>query len=516
MLSNGNGTAPFALTRGFALNPGDSVDTRGGGQVVIELSDGSMVVVQPESVVVLKDYRAAGSLRELFEITLGRVRVKINHFGGRPNPYRMNSPTASIAVRGTEFSVMVDAQGDTQVEVYEGAVEVTSLSDPNRRALIEAGRGVLVRPGQDLRLFAPPPGSRDIGDRGAAAIGDRDRRTFAAANAPPGMRPENRRRGKSTAGCRLRSRIGHPEVRAQGMPGPPGPPGQKPNNVDNHAQPRGERGSELAARHGRHLRALYRRSGGNRPNALPAALQCLSGSASGQPGKSGIRVRLYQGRGAPFLFAVVQRGRRLSAEHGVSVRRPAAVELQRFAAVLAVLAGTRARDSWWAAASQRSRVGSDVQGSKREYQRFLYQQFLVRLAGGGAPIRARRPTAVSGWRSRNCLAAVRSTNTTVRYSEARDRPSTDILHSHSDISQTRLTAGCHHDFAGDHKLGVFYRYGLIGATDADRSHTDGGVNLPLDSTRSAGHSAEIGARLRGPLSRKLFYGLDASHGGLIA
>src|SRR5689334_17545860 len=171
MLSNGNGTAPFALTRGFALNPGDSLDTRGGGQVVIELSDGSMVVVQPESVVVLKDFRAAGSLRELFEITLGRVRVKINHFGGRPNPYRMNSPTASIAVRGTEFSVIVDAQGDTQVEVYEGAVEVVSLTDPSRRALIEAGRGVMVLPGQDLRFYAPPPGARDTGDRGPGAPG---------------------------------------------------------------------------------------------------------------------------------------------------------------------------------------------------------------------------------------------------------------------------------------------------------------------------------------------------------
>src|SRR5262249_52340986 len=115
LISNGSGLQPFALTRGFALNPGDRVDTRGGGQVVIELNDGCMVVVQPESVVVLKDFKAAGSLRELFEITLGRVRVKINHFGGRPNPYRMNSPTASIAVRGTEFSVTVDEQGDTQV-----------------------------------------------------------------------------------------------------------------------------------------------------------------------------------------------------------------------------------------------------------------------------------------------------------------------------------------------------------------------------------------------------------------
>src|SRR5689334_10072985 len=198
MISNGNGLAPFALTRGFGLNPGDRVDTRGGGQVVIELNDGSMVVVQPESVVVLKDFRAAGSLREFFEITLGRVRVKINHFGGRPNPYRMNSPTASIAVRGTEFSVTVDAQGDTQVEVYEGAVEVASLSDPNRRALIEAGRGVLVRPGQDFRLFAPPPGggNGNFGDRGPGGEqggdGDRDRRGFAAANAPPGLHPENR------------------------------------------------------------------------------------------------------------------------------------------------------------------------------------------------------------------------------------------------------------------------------------------------------------------------------------
>src|SRR5689334_8081370 len=198
MLSNGNGTAPFALTRGFALNPGDSLDTRGGGQVVIELSDGSMVVVQPESVVVLKDFRAAASLRELFEITLGRVRVKINHFGGRPNPYRMNSPTASIAVRGTEFSVIVAEQGDTQVVVYEGAVEVVSLSDPSRRALIEAGRGVLVRPGQDFRLFAPPPGARDLGDRGPGGPAgpgdqgdDRDRRAMAAAAPSPNLRPDS-------------------------------------------------------------------------------------------------------------------------------------------------------------------------------------------------------------------------------------------------------------------------------------------------------------------------------------
>ena len=94
------------------------------------------------------------------------VRVKINHFAGKPNPYRMNSPTASIAVRGTEFSIEVDAEGDTQVVVYEGAVEVASLADPDRRVLIEAGRGVLVQAGQDFHLIGaipPPPGNRDAG-----------------------------------------------------------------------------------------------------------------------------------------------------------------------------------------------------------------------------------------------------------------------------------------------------------------------------------------------------------------
>jgi ferric-dicitrate binding protein FerR (iron transport regulator) len=150
----GSGSAPFALTTGYILNPGDRIDTHGGGRVVIDLSDGSMVVVAPESIVILKDFRAASSLRELFEIASGMVRVKINHFAGKPNPYRMNSPTASIAVRGTEFSIEVNAQGNTQVVVYEGAVEVASLSDPNRKMLIEAGRSVLVQAGQNFHLLA--------------------------------------------------------------------------------------------------------------------------------------------------------------------------------------------------------------------------------------------------------------------------------------------------------------------------------------------------------------------------
>src|SRR5260370_7154314 len=106
------------------------MDTRGGGRVVIDLSDGSMVVVSPESIVTLKDYRAAASLRELFGIALGMVRVKINHFAGKPNPYRMNSPTASIAGRGTEFTIESDAEGTTPLVVFDAPVTTTTLTAP--------------------------------------------------------------------------------------------------------------------------------------------------------------------------------------------------------------------------------------------------------------------------------------------------------------------------------------------------------------------------------------------------
>jgi FecR protein len=149
----------FALGKGQALAPGDILDTGGGGRVVIALSDGSQVVVLPGARVVLRDFRQPGSLRELLEILGGRVRFKINQLGGRPNPYRVNSAVATIAVRGTEFQVEVHAGGATRVTVFEGLVEVRSRLDAQQRRLLDAGQSTLVRPGGDISLAVPGPGS---------------------------------------------------------------------------------------------------------------------------------------------------------------------------------------------------------------------------------------------------------------------------------------------------------------------------------------------------------------------
>ena len=158
---SGNGRNNVRLANGTALQPGDEIDTRAGGRVVIDLTDGSQVIVMPGSRVVVGSFTNAASLRELMQIILGRIRVKINHFKGKPNPYRVKSPTASIAVRGTEFEVIVEPNGETRIVVFEGSVAVSSLRDPANPLIAEPVNQASLKQIERRRLeryqHFPPP-----------------------------------------------------------------------------------------------------------------------------------------------------------------------------------------------------------------------------------------------------------------------------------------------------------------------------------------------------------------------
>jgi FecR protein len=148
----------FTIKRKDRLEPWSTIETGYNGRVVISLTDGSQITVLPNSKVVLKDYPTAHSARELLDILIGRVVVKIHHIGGKPNPYRLNSPSASIAVRGTEFIVDVLQNGETLVVVREGQVEVWPHSNPDNKRLVTPGGKVIVRPGGDISMAFPGPG----------------------------------------------------------------------------------------------------------------------------------------------------------------------------------------------------------------------------------------------------------------------------------------------------------------------------------------------------------------------
>lgn len=149
----------FVPKRNDPIEPGNIIETGQNGRVVISLSDGGMITVLPNSKVILKDFLFAHSARELLDIVVGRVLVKIRNAGGKPNPYRLNSPAASIAVRGTEFIVDVRPGGETLVLVREGLVEVWPHNNPDKKRLLTPGGRVIVRPGGDIGSAFPGPGS---------------------------------------------------------------------------------------------------------------------------------------------------------------------------------------------------------------------------------------------------------------------------------------------------------------------------------------------------------------------
>jgi hypothetical protein len=126
---------------------GDEVRTGPGGTLMLEAPDGSYMVVSENSNVFVQGFGASG-LRDIVNMMLGKVRFYIQRFGGKPNPYRVRTPTALIAVRGTVFEVTVDDAQFTEVRCLEGSVAVEAVGLPDREVILDQGRKTLVRPGE--------------------------------------------------------------------------------------------------------------------------------------------------------------------------------------------------------------------------------------------------------------------------------------------------------------------------------------------------------------------------------
>ena len=501
LLASSSG-ATVALTPGYILNPGDRIDTRAGGQVVIDLSDGSMVVVSPGSLVLLKDFRQASSLRELFEITLGSVRVKINHFGGRPNPYRMNSPTASIAVRGTEFSIEVDARGSTTVIVYEGAVEVAALSDPSQTTLVEAGRGVLVQSGQGFRYIAQQGRAGDPGDHNNNA-NDADRHNPAppppvAANAAPPAPPPNGAPGQMQGPGQQPP--GHPEAVGH-YDGDDGP-GSAAQSANSSAYDRYISGLADVAQlpfllrynafADSHLDSLENPAYAAQFRSAEARLFVLP-SYSGTAALSQRETPVTPGGSVPGDFSISPQ---------LSVFTPlGASGLVLGGSLSASRVGNQSEQSAGSWMPQNQFAGAQGSGSVSVY----YSGSLMlakRLGRSGVGVE---------------LESLRGTGTAQSVTGdadfGGDMPPLTSTQSASTVSETRLTAGYSFDVSRTGRLGVFYRYAWIGASDIQTS-ASGYWPAPPQSTTTGGHSSEIGMRWRGQFSPRLSYGFTASWLGL--
>jgi hypothetical protein len=452
--------ARVPIRRNISLIPGDVILTGVNGRVVISLNDGSQITVLPNSRVMLKNYRAANSVPELLEITIGRVRVKIHRIGGKPNPYLLNSPAASIAVRGTEFIVDVQPSGETMVAVSEGLVEVTSLANANNKRLVTPGGSVIVRPGGEISLVVPGPGgglngranpaSRSLDPvQGLASAYQRSvdglaqnsvemRPSLFSAFPDPHLdsldNPAYAAEFKQAQGrLLLLPSIGETDrlivIKGLGEPIPAFPENGEPHRFDYTFTP------QLTF-------------------FTPAPNSRFTFGASISAVRTGLHaLTLYQ---APEDVLAKLTGHRIETDGGalsITALNTAFIAARRF--------GEHGRNSLGIELEYLSGDGSFLN---------IYRAGEAQISGGSG------------------------------------------VESKTQLARTRLTLGFTHDFGGGRKLGLFFRHGLTSVDQQNQLRVPRSNELiPFDTTIVSTHASEAGVRWRRPLTRRLFYGVEASY-----
>lgn len=164
---------PVVAQRGATLSAESRIETAK-GTLLLELQDGSQVLIKAHSNVVLKaPNEGNGYSLELF---IGKIMAKVQkRLGGAPS-FRMGTPSAVITVRGTRFGVEVNKKRKTFVDVFEGLVDVSGVMEGSPHILLRPGfyTGVDVdRNPEGPREMTPGEGSGREGAEGREDSRDR-------------------------------------------------------------------------------------------------------------------------------------------------------------------------------------------------------------------------------------------------------------------------------------------------------------------------------------------------------
>lgn len=133
---------------------GDTIKTGDIGRAQIRFNDDTRLVVSSNSSVVIDRFvvAASGSAGGA-TMNFARGAFRFMSGTGASEAYALQTPTATIGVRGTEFDISVGPQG-TQVLVFDGAVEVCNRAsgactvvDRYCGSVLARPDGTLTRPG---------------------------------------------------------------------------------------------------------------------------------------------------------------------------------------------------------------------------------------------------------------------------------------------------------------------------------------------------------------------------------
>jgi hypothetical protein len=127
---------------------GDRIRTKLQSRCEIELPDQSLLQISENTVFEVKIVDSPAEEEYSFFLWLGNITAKFKKLFKARQSRTIESPSAVVAVRGTEFAMQVQANKATYLRVYEGSVEYTSKSTGGS-VLVGANQSSEVSEGQD-------------------------------------------------------------------------------------------------------------------------------------------------------------------------------------------------------------------------------------------------------------------------------------------------------------------------------------------------------------------------------
>jgi hypothetical protein len=146
----------------FILAEGDSVRTDTTGRALLTFFTGDETELEPNTELVIETMQGeAGGDNEIeLNILVGQVTNRVNRTLSSKSRHEVKTPSADAAVRGTVYSVKVEASGRSTFSVGQGTVAVTAQGQTQ---LAQAGFEVVVEPGQapspPRQISTPTPGA---------------------------------------------------------------------------------------------------------------------------------------------------------------------------------------------------------------------------------------------------------------------------------------------------------------------------------------------------------------------
>ena len=131
------GKLPRALGKGLQLNEGDRLTTSDGAAAIIKLQDGSRMTLRPDSELIVQQFQfnqGAPDNSMVMQLLRGGFRAVTGLISkGSPNAAKIQTSTATIGIRGTDFDARICGP-----ECKQESSRVTERARPN--AVLSSGK----------------------------------------------------------------------------------------------------------------------------------------------------------------------------------------------------------------------------------------------------------------------------------------------------------------------------------------------------------------------------------------